>query len=440
MLNAFFNLNAQIVAISIMSVCYLVIFTEKVNRAIVALFGAALMIVFGVLSQIQAIRSVDFNTINLLIGMMVIIAVMEKTGVFQFSAIWIAKKVKANPRALLAVMTLLTGVLSGFIDNVTTVLLMTPIVIQITKTLEVRSFPYLMLMIFSSNIGGAATLIGDPPNILIGSKLGLSFMDFIYNMLPISYLLMIMLVLAFDVIWGRKLHAAEKNRKLIMKIDEKEHLADQPLLKKSLFVLGSVICGFVFAHRLGLDTGTIAIMGATALLFLYTLGDKVQVEEDKMRGILGNVDWITIFFFAGLFVIVAGLEVTGLLDLAGHKLIEWTEGSFAKLMFILMWSAAGLSSFIDNIPFVATMIPIVGAVEPAIGGREAAMPLWWALLMGACYGGNGTIVGASANVVVAGIAAKNHRGIGFVQFMLWGIPVMIATVVISTIYAWLMYL
>jgi len=439
MLLDYFGFSAPIVAICIMALSYIVIFSETVNRAVVALLGGAAMIVFGILSQEQAIAGIDFNTLNLLIGMMIIMAITEKTGFFQFIAIWVAKAVRANPRALLVIMTIITTLLSGYIDNVTTVLLMTPILIKIVDILKVRAFPYLMMTIFSCNIGGAATLIGDPPNILIGSKLGLSFVEFLKNMTPISYFLVFLLIVVFDFIWGRKLQAESVNRVKVMNMHAHAHLNDKSLLIKSLSVLTMVLFAFVFAHRIGFEVGTISIIGSAVLMFLYTLGNHSESAEDKVRKIFAHIDWITIFFFAGLFVIVAGLESTGILEAAGHKFVEWTHGDFNKTLHIFLWSAAGMSSIMDNIPFVATIAPIVETIEYDIGGRDVAMPLWWALLMGACYGGNGTIIASSANLVVAGIAAKSEHKIGFIRFMLWGIPVVIASTAIASLYLYIFF-
>ena len=428
------GLSTQVIAISIMIFSYAIIFSEKVNRSIIALFGGALMIIFGVLTQEQAIHSIDFNTISLLLGMMIIVGITEKTGIFQFIAVWVAKKIRANPRALLASIAGITAVLSGYIDNVTTVLLMTPVVLKITNILKVKPFPYLMIIIFSCNIGGTATLIGDPPNILVGSKIGLNFVDFLEHMTPLSYFLVLLLVIVFDFIWGRNLKASVKNRAKVTNMHPYAYLKDTTLLKKSLSVLAVVIIGFMFAHNIGLETGLIAIIGAAALLFLYTLGNHYQDAEDKIHDIFAHIDWVTIFFFVGLFIIVGGLEFTGILKAAGHKFVEFTGGDFNKTLYIFLWSAAGISSVIDNIPFAATMVPIVETIEAEIGGRAVSLPLWWAILMGAGYGGNGTIIASSANLIVAGIAAKAGHKIGFLKFMIYGIPTVIISIAISSIY------
>ncbi len=428
------GMNPQLVAIIIMTVCYLIIFTEKINRAVIALLGGALMIISGILTQKLALEGIDFNTLALLIGMMIIVAVAEKSGMFQFVAIWAAKKVKANPRGLLAVIAVVTAVFSGFLDNVTTVLLITPVVFQITKKLKVSPYPYLVLEIFASNIGGTATLIGDPPNILIGSALDLSFMDFVMVLTPVVLVTMLVLIGIFDLCFGRKLKANDEDRAMVMAMNEKEAIVNRSLLYKSLFTLFWVILGFIFAKQIFLDNGTIALTGAAFILLLYTFGTEGNEREDKIQEIFNMVDWTTIFFFTGLFVIVYGLEETGVLSVLGHAFIDFTGGSIEKLMFLILWSSAIVSSVIDNIPFVATMIPMLKSMEASVGGREAMMPVWWALSLGACFGGNGTLIGASANVVVAGLASREGQGINFMKFLLWSVPVMLMSVVIATLF------
>ena len=428
------GMNPKLLAVLIVSISYLIIFTEKVNRAIVALLGAGVMLVSGLLTQKQALMGIDFNTLALLIGMMIIVSISERSGIFQYVAIWGAKKVKASPRGLLMVLAVVTAVFSGFLDNVTTVLLIVPVTFQITKKLDINPYPYLLLEIFSSNIGGTATLIGDPPNILIGSALELSFMDFVKVLTPIVAATMVVLICIFDFCWKKKLVTDEAKKALVMQMNEKESITDKPLLIKSLVVLAMVIVSFIFAKEIFLDNGTIALTGAALLLLLYTFEMKGHEREDKVSEIFGTVDWTTIFFFVGLFVIVYGLEVTGILSWLGLKFVEVTNGSIEKMVYCILWSSAVLSSAIDNIPFVATMIPMIKSMEEAVGGREMMMPVWWALSLGACFGGNGTLVGASANVVVAGMAAKNGYHIHFMKFLLWSIPVMLLSVAMANVF------
>ena len=432
------GMNPQITATIIVVVCYIILFAEKLNRAVVALLGAALMIFTGILTQETALRGIDFNTIALLVGMMIIVGIAEKSGMFQYVAVWGAKKVRANPRGLLIVLAFVTAFFSAFLDNVTTVLLIAPVTFQITRKLKINPYPYLILEIFASNIGGTATLIGDPPNILIGSALQLSFMDFVYELAPIVTITMIVLVFGFDFFWHKQLQTTEKNKQAVMSINEKETITDKKLLGKSLFVLALVIAGFISAEHIHIANGTIAIAGAAVLLLLYTFGDRHDEREHKVEEAFGLVDW-TIFFFSGLFVIVYGLEETGILRMLGQKFIELTDGSIQKSTMLIVWISAVLSSAIDNIPFVATMIPMIKSMEASMGGREAMMPVWWALSLGACFGGNGTLIGASANVIVAGMAQREGHPIHFMKFLIWSIPVMLISVLIATIYLHFQY-
>ena len=431
---AIFGFDPMILSSAILIVSYIILFTEKLNRAVVALLGAAVMIFSGILSQEQALKGIDFNTLALLIGMMTIVGISEKSGMFQYVAVWGAKKVRANPRGLLVVLAIVTAVFSAFLDNVTTVLLIAPVTFQITRKLNINPYPYLVVEIFASNIGGTATLIGDPPNILIGSALNLTFMDFVNELTPVVTITMVVLILAFDFIWGKRLVTTEKNKQTVMAINEIDCITDWKLLWKSLFVLAIVIFGFVNAERFHIANGTIAMTGAAFLLLLYTFGNGHSERDHKVEAIFGSVDWTTIFFFAGLFMIVYGLEQTGVLALLGRKFVELTEGSIEKTAMLIIWASALVSSAIDNIPFVATMIPMIKSMEESMGGREAMMPVWWALSLGACFGGNGTLIGASANVIVAGLAQREGHPITFIGFLIWSIPTMLISVAIGALY------
>ena len=433
------GLHPQMLAIVIMSVCYLIIFSEKINRAIIALLGAGVMIISGILTQQTALKGVDFNTLALLTGMMIIVGISEKSGIFQFVAVWGAKRVKASPRGLLIVLPVVTAVFSAFLDNVTTVLLIAPVTFQITRTLKINPYPYLILEIFSSNIGGTATLIGDPPNILIGSSVGLSFMDFVVNLTPVVVATMVVLLIMFDLIWGRRMTTSDDCKAAVMSMNEVDCIVDKGLLYKSLFVLACVIAAFVSAKQLNLDNGTIALVGAAVLLLLYSWKFKGEDRDAKVQEVFGLVDWTTIFFFTGLFVIVYGLEETGVLEALGHWFLELTGGSLTAMTYLVLWSSAILSSVIDNIPFVATMIPMIKSMEESVGGREVMMPVWWALSLGACFGGNGTLIGASANVVVAGMAMREGHPIKFLGFLIWSIPVMLLSVAIANVFLFLEY-
>ena len=428
-----FGLSHQTIALLTMGLCYVLLFTERLNRAVVTIMLATFLIMSGVLSQKVAISSIDFNTISLLVGMMIIINVAEMSGMFQYVAIWGAKKVKANPLGILIVIGLVTAVFSAFLDNVTTVLLIVPVTMQITRKLEVNPYPYLLLNIFASNIGGTATLIGDPPNILIGSALGLSFMDFLTTLAPTVLVILTVIVAMFVYFWGPSLKTTMRNRVLVMNINEKDAITDFSLLWKALFVLFSVITGFIVAEHVGLQNGFIALFGAGLMLLLYSFGKSHNKRDEQVEDVLNRVDWTTIFFFCGLFVIVGALEETGFLTKVGNYLVEVTGGSIKKSVYVVLSVSAVFSAFVDNIPFVATMIPTLKAMEEAVGGREVMMPVWWALSLGACLGGNGTLIGASANVIVAGIASREGQPISFVRFMIWSIPVMVISVIIAAI-------
>ncbi|NJM12766.1 MAG: ArsB/NhaD family transporter [Synechococcaceae cyanobacterium SM1_2_3] len=430
----------MILAALIFVITYVVIMTERVNRAIVAGLSAGLMIFFGILNQEAAVRGVDFNTIGLLIGMMVIVAITRQSGVFQYLAIWSAKKVNASPWGILAMLSVVTAVTSALLDNVTTVLLIVPVALLITEELKVSAYPYLFSMIVSSNIGGTATLIGDPPNIMIGSAIGLTFNDFVFNTAPVVVVVMAATLLPIYLIWGRTLNAAAEDRQRVMDFNEREAITDSSLLKKCLAVIAAVITGFVFAHGLGLEAATIALFGAAVLLLLQCWPHGADEQSKLVTHAFTECEWITIFFFVGLFIVVHGLDSTGALKLLADQLLALTGGDLTATTMTILWASAILSAFVDNIPFVATMIPLIKAMAPTFGGPEGLMPLWWALSLGACLGGNGTLIGASANLVVAGFAERAGQPIRFVTFLLLAFPLMLMSVAISTVYLYWRYL
>lgn len=429
----------MVMAIIILAASYTLLFTEKLNRAVVAILGATMMIFAGILTQESALAAIDFNTLALLIGMMTIVGIGEQSGMFQFVAIWSAQKVKANPRLMLMVLAIVTAIFSAFLDNVTTVLLMVPIIIQVTKKLRISPYPFLIMEILSSNIGGTATLIGDPPNILIGSALNLSFMDFVYELTPVVIITMIVLIIGIDLLWGRTLMATNEDRQKILAMNAKNSIQEPALMWKSLIVLLLVIGGFVAAEHFHIANGTIAMFGAAVLLLLYTTGHDKHHREHKVEEAFRLVDWTTIFFFAGLFALVFGLEQAGALTPLADLFIDWADGSIKKATMIMIWLSAGASALLGNIPFVATMIPLIKNVEEALGGREAMMPVWWALSLGSCFGGNGTLIAASANVIVAGMANKEGCHISFAKFLLYAIPTTLISISIATVYIYFRY-
>jgi len=429
-----FGWDPMFVATAVLVVAYAFIISEKINRAVISLLGAGLMILLGILNQKTAVQGIDFNTIFLLIGMMVIVGVAKRSGMFQFVAIYAARLVKGNPRMLLIVLSLITAVFSALLDNVTTVLLVVPVTLLLTEQLKLPAYPFLFAQIFAANVGGTATLIGDPPNILIGSAVGLSFMDFVYNVGPPAAIIMVCMLVFFDFVWGRKFKASADSQKVIMNYVPQEALEDVELLWKSLGVLALVLFGFIYGHDHGLEPGTIALTGAALLLLLDNYKFKAEVQSHRVQEAFQTVEWETIFFFIGLFMLVYGVEQAGLLALLGEYLLDLSNNDIAKAGMIILWSSAILSAIVDNIPFVATMIPLIQSTEASFGGHDAIMPLWWALSLGACLGGNGSLIGASANIMVASFAERAGQRISFLKFMAMGFPLMLVTIAIAAVY------
>lgn len=419
---------------------YAVIISDKVNRAIVAGLGASLMVTLGILNQSTAVSGVDFNTLGLLAGMMVIVAITRGSGVFQFVAIWSAKKVNANPWGILVMLSLVTAVFSSLLDNVTTVLLIAPVTLLICHELSIKPYPFLFAEIFASNIGGTATLIGDPPNIMIGSAIGLSFNDFLFNLAPIVPLILAITLGIIYLVWGRDMSATAQARERVMNFREREAISDPMLLKQSLFVFTLVIAGFLLAHELQLEPATIALFGAAVLLLLSNLKNNAEDQSEEVHKIFGEIEWITIFFFIGLFITVKGIEEAGVLQVLADLVIDYTGGDMTITALAILWVSAIASAVVDNIPFVATMIPVIKSMAPTFGGAENLMPLWWSLALGACLGGNGSLVGASANLIIAGFAERAGHRIRFLPFMLMAFPMMLLSIVISSFYLYLRFL
>ncbi|MAI07631.1 MAG: hypothetical protein CMF61_01595 [Magnetococcales bacterium] len=423
-------------AIVLFLATYGVVLTERINRAIVAVLGAGLMVLLGVLNQEMAVKGIDFNTIGLLLGMMIIVVITKESGVFQYVAIKSAKIVKANPLGVLAIFSVVTAVFSALLDNVTTVLLITPVILLITRELGVKPYPYLFSSILSSNIGGSATLIGDPPNIMIGSAAGLSFNDFVMNMTPISIVIMIITMVPLMLIWRKDLVASEHNKARIMKLNEKEAIKDPTLLKKALFTLLLVILGFTVGHSYHLQPATVAMVGAAFLLLLENFHLHHEKQEHKVHASIAEAEWVTLFFFGGLFVVVYGLEHVGVINQMANLMVKMTGGDFESTVFVTLWGAAIISALVDNIPFVATMIPMIENMSNTFNAEQIGI-LWWALALGACLGGNGSLIGASANLVVAGFASRAGHTISFLKFMKLAFPLMLMSIAIAHIYmAW----
>ncbi|MCP5278092.1 MAG: ArsB/NhaD family transporter [Thiobacillus sp.] len=433
------GLSPLAVSLGIFVLTYAVIVTERINRSVVALLGAGLMVLSGVLHQTEAFRGIDLNTISLLTGMMVIVAVTQHSGVFQYVAIKATKTVKADPWGLLVMLSLVTALFSALLDNVTTVLLIAPVTLLITDALRISPYPYLFSVIFASNIGGTATLIGDPPNIMIGSAAKLTFNDFLVNLAPVAVVILLLTLIPIYLIWGRKLSATAENRAMVMAFDEKESITDPRLLKQALFVIALVILGFVMAHGIGQEPGTIAMFGAALLLLLRVYDKHAEEQSHAIHHTFGEVEWVTIFFFVGLFVVVAGIEKAGALEILAHEIVAWTGGDFGITAYAILWVSAVLSAVVDNIPFVATMIPVIQSMG-TVFTPEQINTLWWSLALGACLGGNGSLVGASANLVVAGFAERAGQPIRFLPFMVMAFPLMLASIAVSHLYLWVRYL
>jgi len=431
-------------ATAIFVLAYAIIVSEKTHKAIIAVFGAALILIFKILNQHEAFHleeyGIDWNVIFLLISMMVIINLMRPTGIFEYIAIKSAKLGKGEPFRILVIFAIVTAMLSAFLDNVTTVLLITPVTLLIADALEVDPIPYLISCILASNIGGTATLIGDPPNIMIASKAHLTFMDFIYHLTPVIIVVMVFYILCIRIIWGKKLKTREELKKRIMEMDEREAIKDPIMVKKSLIVLGIVITGFVLHGKLLYQPATVALFGAGLLLLLS--------KTREPHHILAEVEWPTIFFFVGLFIIVGGVVKVGLIKWLSLQVLDITQGNLFATSMAVMWFSAFASAIVDNIPYVATMNPLIidmaRQLWPHLSGIQLLqhpdlMPVWWSLALGACLGGNGTAIGASANVIVVGLAEKAGRKISFMKFMVYGMPIMIMTVIVSTLCVWLRY-
>ncbi len=417
----------EILAVGLFALVLALIAFELAHRTVLALLGAAILVAFGVLDQEEAAAEfVDWNTIGLLAGMMIIVAILEKTGVFEYLAIKSAQWGKARPGRILILLSLVTAVLSAFLDNVTTVILMVPVTFLIADALETSPMPFLLTQVMASNIGGAATLIGDPPNILIGSAAGLTFLDFVVHLTPVVLLTVPAVLAVLYLMFRRELSVSRDAGQIIASMDAAASIRDRVLLRKSLIVLGVVILAFFLHGALHLEAATIALLGAAALM-LYARSD---VEE-----VLRDVEWPTLLFFVGLFVLVGGLEVTGFVGAIAELLTGVGPATSATTAIVVIWGSGLASGIVDNIPFTATMIPVIRDLAEAQGLSEAqTQPLWWALALGADFGGNLTLIGASANVVVAGMSERAGRRISFIKFTLYGIPVTLVSLAIATVY------
>jgi Na+/H+ antiporter NhaD/arsenite permease-like protein len=425
-------------AIAIFLITYAIIISEKINRAVIAMLGAALMIIFGIVDLHKAFtHHIEWGTITLLIGMMILVGITSKSGFFQYVAIKAAKLAKGRPLRILVMLSLLTAFLSAFLDNVTTVLLIVPVTFSITRMLQVNPVPYLISEVLFSNIGGTATLIGDPPNIMIGSaNKHLDFNAFLFNLTPIVLIITVVTVTILAFIYRRQLKTDEKLVNQLMNINETEYIKDAVLLKKSVSVLALTILGFILHSVIAVDAAVIAITGAVILML-------IGVQEHEIEEVFASVEWVTIFFFAGLFTLVGGLVDIGLIKSLAEKALEVTGGDISVAAYFILWVSGIASATIDNIPFVATMIPLIKDMAAGMGlSPDSAQieVLWWALSLGACLGGNGTLIGASANVIVAGIASREGHGFSYMDFLKIGAPLTFIALLLSHAYLFVRYL
>lgn len=416
------------IAIIIFIAVIVCIVTEKINRTLAAMAGALAMVFFGIIDATSMTNYIDFNTIGVLIGMMLVVSTIKKSGLFEYVAIYTAKLAQGDTTKILIGFAVITAVLSAILDNVTTVLLIGPMTLVITQILQINPIPFLITEIISSNIGGTSTLIGDPPNIMIGSAANLGFSDFIINLAPVTIVILAITLLILYFVYRNRLVIHEEQRKAILALDAKKSITNYPLLYKSLFIILFILLGFIFHETIGVSSSVIALTGATLILI---------IGGEDPEEIFSSIEWLTIGFFAALFIIVGGLEEVGIIEALATYLLDVTAGNEVLMVIVILWLSAIVSSFLDNIPFVATLIPLIIAMGET--GLDIS-PLWWAVSLGACLGGNGTLIGASANLVLANVGARNGHKISFGYYFKIGFPLMLLSVAISMGYLLLFYI
>ena len=397
-----------------------------------ALIGGFVIIVLGVVDQTIAFSAIDWNVIFFLIGMMLTISVMRETGMFMYIAIKTAKIAKGSPLKIMALMFMATALISAILGSVTTIMILIPIVLLISEELKITPVPFIITMVVASNMGGAATMIGDPPNILIASATKFTFVDFVLNLTPI---ILIIVAFSLGLIWllyRGKMRVSNERRAKIMEYNDKNLITNHKLLWITLSVVGLMLLAFIFQKPLHLENATIAMAAGLILVFV---GSRKKVETI----ILNDIDWITIFFFIGLFMIVEGLVHTGFIDLLAQGVISVTNGEPKTTSMVILWLSGIFSAFVDNIPFVAAMIPMIERIGEVITDPVQIKPLWWALSLGTCLGGNGTLVGASANIVTVGIANRNRYKISFIGYTKIGVLFALESVILSSLYIWIRY-
>lgn len=423
-------MNQTLIALIIFITTLVFVSLEKINRTVIALSGALLFILLKILTQQEAFLSIDFNTIGLLTGMMIMVSIIKRTGLFQYLAIKISKLAHGNIFYLLFFLSIITGILSSILDNVTTIILIVPITLAICENLEISPVPLVLSEIFASNIGGAATLIGDPPNIIIGSAAHLSFMDFIINLAPFALILLILLPFFVRLFYKKEMSQNIKEAwEKVEKFDEKKAIEDPVLLKKSLLVFLLTISVFIFHHNLGLEAATVALAGATLLLLVSNIDPADTLLE---------VEWSTLFFFMGLFIVVAGVEKIGLFQWLSNKIINLTKENLTLTTLAILWVSGISTSVINNISYTISMVPVIQNIGEATSFNPN--PLWWALSLGACLGGNGTFIAAAANLVGVNILKRQGIIITFKDFFRIGFPIMLISMLLSSIYLYFRYL
>lgn len=412
----------KIVAVAVFLIVILLIITERVHRTAAAMAGAVVLILTGVMSADKALSYIDFNTIGVLVGMMIFVAIVRRSGMFEYIAVRAAKAVHGDPWKIMVAFTLITAVLSAILDNVTTVLLVGPMSIAIARMLKIDPVPFLMGQILASNVGGTATLIGDPPNIMIGSAAHLSFMDFLDNTGFVVLFILAVLILLMKIVYEKKIELGTVDTGAVENLDPSKSITNRALMKKGIIVLICVIVGFMFHDKLGIESSVIALTAAAVMLI---------IGREDVNEAIQDVEWTTILFFMSLFVVVGGLTETGIIKELASKIIDATNGHPMVTMLVLLWASALLSSILDNIPFVATLIPLILAMQA--DGIDVTS-FWWAISLGACLGGNGTMIGASANVVLSDISTKHGYPITFKSYLKVGMPFMLLSIVISTVF------
>lgn len=416
---------SSIVALVIFILVYIIMTGEIINKTIIALVGGVLIAILKIIPQEKVFEFVDWNVIFLLIGMMIIVGITKHTGLFQFVAIKAAKIARGNPITILVLLVLITAVFSAFLDNVTTILILTPVTILIAVELGISPVPFIISESISSNIGGTATLIGDPPNIMIGSAAGLDFNSFITNLSPVIIIILVAFIFIIYMLFSKKMHVSNERKSRIMDFEENKSITDKKLLIKSLIVLGITITGFILHGIINVEPSVIALGGASLLMLL---SGKHEVESFFVE-----IEWGTVFFFIGLFILIGGLVETGLIKKMAEFVLSLTKGNIKSTSVLILWASGIFSALVDNIPYVATMIPMIKNIGVQMGTTNIN-PLWWSLALGACLGGNGTLIGASANVVASGIAGKSGYKISFMEFTKYGSIITIISLIISTVY------